>query len=50
MTKQERRYEEIALAIGILSEARITPVMAQKIYELEQESAELEEMIANDTK
>ena len=41
----ERRYQEIALALGMLQEARLTPATAQKIYELEQELEEIEEIL-----
>ena len=52
MRDKERRYEEIALALGMLHEAPapISNVLATKIYELEEESAELEKEIENDTK
>ena len=41
-----RRYEQIVMAIGMLSEGeKISPAIAQRLYELEQESQELEAMI-----
>lgn len=43
--RQLKRYEEIALQLNHLEECRMSPVVAQQIHELEQESAELEEML-----
>jgi len=41
-----KRYEQIVMAIGMLSESeKISPAIAQRLYELEQESQEIEAMI-----
>ena len=41
-----QRYEQIVMAIGMLSESeKISPAIAQRLYELEQESQELEAII-----
>ena len=54
MTKEQRaemmrRYETIGLTLGYMyDQERTSPVIAQKIYELEQECAELEEMLFGD--
>jgi len=41
-----KRYEQIVMAIGMLSEGeKISPAIAQRLYELEQESQEIENII-----
>jgi hypothetical protein len=42
------RYKEIGFSLEILYDGRITPVTAQQIYELEEESKEIENMLGED--